>query len=990
MSRPTDLDRLLAEDAWARRLARALARGAEDPDDLVQEAYTRAFAHGALPVTHVRGWFARVLRNLTVERRRARGARSQREAAHARARAGAAGDTPAGPRDGELTPDELAARAEVQERLAAAVLTLPSRQRDVILLRHFDGAELADIARRLGLAPSTVQEHLARAHAELRRKLASWADDTRWSHGFALLLTGREAMPGALTIAAAATPSLVTAALVPSSPFLIAMTLSKVSLGVALAVALSVLLWRSTESPELDDVDSARSITNASSRPGPAPDSSTHAAEQSDSEHAAIGSAVRREAAIVDSKGTVDVSVVDIRGVPVEGADVSVELTPEERRANRIEVSGFDMWQTPPGMSGTTDARGATRLIVPAGRPLRIGASKRARPPAEGVPSSAESVDVESLLPGASTSVTIRLRRQPDVEAELQIVDAVTGAPIAGAQVFMESKDSSRFSTGERATLLPPQRDADGTSDAAGLVHVVGYGWLDTWCLVMATGHGPRMQPLWPANGAHTAITGPIVVELERSCSIEVLVHAAPQGAEVRARLAVTALRQRALVPAAQWLRFGASPYELRAAPDDEGRFRFVDVPSSAKVSLTLHALVTGDLLYAAAEAVETRAGETHRVTWDLAASGRFVCTVHEVDGSPASGRVVQLSLPSGRVIGTTDRGEKPLKSARTDAAGVAVFTDVAPGTWVVGLAHAERGRGDWPRAPERESPERDFARYELEVEMPAGGGEVPVAFTLHRGLYIEGRVVAPHALPKNLAVSASAGTFHAMVQGIEIIEGQFRLGPLMPGDYRVGARVMGRSDHSFAPSDVVEVVAGTTDVELALRLGVQIELRAVDARLGDAADAKFIVSRIDGGAYHSSYEARASFNANGLERGVYCAVALAPDGRVGVVDRFTAESSTELTEVTVPIDVGGTLVVEGPDRDGIWDVYVSRGEGVLALHRLERSERESSVLPPGRYRVGVVARQRGEGQPAWVDRFDAEHVVEVRAGEETVLTLSP
>src|SRR5687768_6421534 len=122
MSRPTNLDALLAEDAWARRLARALARGAEDPDDLVQEVYARALAQGALPVTHVRGWFARVIRNLTVERSRTRGARGQREAGHARARAYAVGDTLTGPRDSEPTPDELAARAEVQERLAAAVL----------------------------------------------------------------------------------------------------------------------------------------------------------------------------------------------------------------------------------------------------------------------------------------------------------------------------------------------------------------------------------------------------------------------------------------------------------------------------------------------------------------------------------------------------------------------------------------------------------------------------------------------------------------------------------------------------------------------------------------------------------------------------------------------------------------------------------------------------------------------------------------------------
>jgi RNA polymerase sigma factor (sigma-70 family) len=984
MSRPTELDRLLAEDAWARRLAHALARGAEDPDDLVQEAYARAFAQGALPVTHVRGWFARVMRNLTVERRRARGASGQRDAAHARARAYAAGDTETGPRDSEPTPDELAARAEVQERLAAAVLALPARQRDVILLRHFDGAEIADIARRLGLAPSTVQEHLARAHAELRRKLAAWGDD-RWSHGLALLLTGRGSLPGGGAAVAAAPPSVVAAALAPYSPVLIAMTLSKVSLGVVITIALTVVLWRAIESPEMSEHDDARSIASDSSHTPPLSEAGAISAEQSDEKRVAIGSAVRKDATVVESKATVDVSVVDMRGAPIEGAAVNVELTPEERRANRVEVSGFEMWQTPPGMSGTTDHGGSTRLTVPAGRPLSISAIKRGRQLEDGVPSSAESIELESLLPGASTTVTFRLRQHPDVEVVLQIVDAVTGAPVVGAPLFMESQDGMTvLSTGERVAQLPLQRSADAVSDGAGFVRVTGQSWLDTWCLVMAPEYGPRMQPLWPAEGANAAIKGSLVVELERSSSIEVLAHGAPQGAELRARMAVTALRQRTRIPSADAYRFGASKYELRASADHEDRFLLSDVPPSAEVSLSLHAPATGALLYSAAQPIQTRAGEVHRVIFDFAASGRLVCTVSEVDGSPTAGQLVQLSSPSGRTIGKTPTSHRPLKSARTDAAGVAVFADVAPGTWVVGLAHAERGRGVTPP-----SLELDHAPYELEVEMPAGGGDVPVAFTMHRGLYIEGRVVAPGALPTHLVVMASMEAFHAMVQGSEVVDGRFRLGPLMPGTYTVGARSASRGDQSFAPSDDVEARAGATGVELALRLGVRIEVRAIDAADGNAVDAKFTVSRLNGGWYGNSYGARATFLTDGLEPGVYCALALAPDGRVGVVDRFTAESSTELTAVTVPIDVGGTLTVTGPDRDGIRDVYVMRDECVLDLHRLQQGERASSVLPPGRYRVGVVARQRGEGQPAWVDRFDTEQAVEIRAGEEAVLTLS-
>jgi len=133
MTIPSHLDTLLAEDRWARRLARALVREGEDPEDLVQEAYARSVAHlagsGRWAPAEPRAWLGRVLRNVLAELRRARGTREQRELERAResseqkhdARAvhvrGAghlghtSSDVRAGPVDCEPTPDELAARA---------------------------------------------------------------------------------------------------------------------------------------------------------------------------------------------------------------------------------------------------------------------------------------------------------------------------------------------------------------------------------------------------------------------------------------------------------------------------------------------------------------------------------------------------------------------------------------------------------------------------------------------------------------------------------------------------------------------------------------------------------------------------------------------------------------------------------------------------------------------------------------------------------------
>lgn len=103
-----------------------------------------------------------------------------------------------------------------------------------------------------------------------------------------------------------------------------------------------------------------------------------------------------------------------------------------------------------------------------------------------------------------------------------------------------------------------------------------------------------------------------------------------------------------------------------------------------------------------------------------------------------------------------------------------------------------------------------------------------------------------------------------------------------------------------------------------------------------------------------------------------------------------TSEPNSQSTRVTIPLGAGGTLVVVGPEHVELCDVCVLRGAAVLDFHRLKSGEREQSVLPPGRYRVGVVVREKGEGQPPWTDRFDAEHVADVSAGEGTVLTPAP
>jgi RNA polymerase sigma-70 factor (ECF subfamily) len=74
----------------------------------------------------------------------------------------------------ELT--DVAARESAHpHRLREAVLALPERQRDVLLLRLVEGLSTAETARRLGCAEGTVKASLHQATRKLREHLKEFA-----------------------------------------------------------------------------------------------------------------------------------------------------------------------------------------------------------------------------------------------------------------------------------------------------------------------------------------------------------------------------------------------------------------------------------------------------------------------------------------------------------------------------------------------------------------------------------------------------------------------------------------------------------------------------------------------------------------------------------------------------------------------------------------------------------------------------------------------
>ena len=143
-------------------LARWLLRSREDDQDVVQEALLRACRffrgfHGE----DVRAWLLQIVRNTCyswLEKNRPRGLMVEfDEELHLQPVA---------------TPESVAITNNDRERLSRALEALPSRFREVIVLRELEGCSYREIATIMSIPIGTVMSSLSRARRQLYLALA--------------------------------------------------------------------------------------------------------------------------------------------------------------------------------------------------------------------------------------------------------------------------------------------------------------------------------------------------------------------------------------------------------------------------------------------------------------------------------------------------------------------------------------------------------------------------------------------------------------------------------------------------------------------------------------------------------------------------------------------------------------------------------------------------------------------------------------------------
>ncbi|MEQ8762386.1 MAG: sigma-70 family RNA polymerase sigma factor [Planctomycetota bacterium] len=165
-----------AEDpAWAKLalearpalvgLARRLVRDTGEAADLADEAIARLTGEldRGKTVDEPGAWLRRTVLRLSIDRAR----RSEREARL----------EPRRRKHAPRSPDQLAERRELSEWIRERVLALPTRQRDVVILRDLEGCSYDEIARTLDIQPSTARAHAHAGRETLRQELERWKRD---------------------------------------------------------------------------------------------------------------------------------------------------------------------------------------------------------------------------------------------------------------------------------------------------------------------------------------------------------------------------------------------------------------------------------------------------------------------------------------------------------------------------------------------------------------------------------------------------------------------------------------------------------------------------------------------------------------------------------------------------------------------------------------------------------------------------------------------
>ena len=329
------IEALLAEDDWIRRLAGRLVSDPNTADDLAQDAWVAALDPSSAGRS-VRPWLGGVLRNLVRSSRRSERRRVRRESSVAR--------DEALPSTAELVED-----VTLRQEVASVLLALDEPYRSTLYLHFFKDLSLKQIAQRTGVPSSTVHDRMHRGLQLMRVHMDSAHGGDR--RAWALALLPLAAPTGG------STPTAMGGLLMNTSVKLVASTLI---IGGALGIWIQTSDSRGVES--LEAVSAARGeLPVAGELPAHGVvDLTRRGDEPSRAEVGADAPAVERPESVVEAAPktmTLKGRVIDTSQQPIAGLDIGFHSAGEDemQSSTTTDASGrFSVERESPPASTVT------------------------------------------------------------------------------------------------------------------------------------------------------------------------------------------------------------------------------------------------------------------------------------------------------------------------------------------------------------------------------------------------------------------------------------------------------------------------------------------------------------------------------------------------------------------------------------------------------------------------------------------------------------